>query len=147
MSQGNDHVEEKILPCLDGELSPAEAEAVRAHCRTCEACGQAYADMEALVGRLDADRDTAACTPLWPLISERLASRREPIFRLRFSLAAGAAALAGLFAGILLDTSPSPSPTWQQETWTEVGTLLTEQPNTTLDSIYLSAIENGENGS
>jgi anti-sigma factor RsiW len=67
-----DHVEEKIQTCIDGELAPAEAEAVRAHCRACERCGRVWAQIEAVHHALDAAGPIEESPSIWPLIAARL---------------------------------------------------------------------------
>ncbi len=150
------HVLDRIHACLDGELAPAEDEAVRTHCRLCADCGRAYTQSErvqaVLVDDARAAHDAAAAeASVWPSVHARLHERRP---RLGFLMIAtsSAAAVAGLVIGALLGPgtglfSHSAGQTqaatqWTQASWAEVGTLLADG-TTTLDNVYLSETDEG----
>lgn len=150
-----EHVEHRLQACIDGELDPREAAAVRAHCISCPRCGRALAELE-VVGRaldgyghaLDAARPAAASASLWPLIEARL--RREdrwrrttgrPRLRPAFALGAGLAIAAGLMLGLRLGHAPLPGVTASDAgvAFLETGSLLDGDGATTLDEVYLTA--------
>ena len=136
-----EHVEKKIQACIDCELEPAEAEAVRAHCVACERCGQVWAELETVGRALDEARPIVASTPLWPLVAARL--RGEPRLQLRPALALGAglAVVAGLALGLKVGHAPSQSASGNGAgiALLAVGSLLDDDAATTLDEVYLAA--------
>jgi len=130
---GTRHVEDRLQACLDGELAPDEAAAVRAHCESCPRCARVW---EAL-GVVSAPQPPRA---VWPLVQAHLSRRPSRFLRISFALGATAAAVGGLILGVLLGSAHLPDEErWQQETWAEVGSLLTDAAEPTLDEIYLAA--------
>ena len=132
------HIEEKIRAYLDGELPPAEADGIREHCRSCPRCGRALEESKALHRVLEADAALDPPQSLWPLVRARLERQDGSGLRLWFALSASGAALAGLLLGVILGSLEESRDSWQQETWTEVGSLLAGGAETTLDEAYLA---------
>jgi anti-sigma factor RsiW len=161
-----DHVENKIKACIDGELAPAEAEAVRAHCRACESCARAWAQIEA-VERVLAEADPIeASASIWPQVAARVrsegllgespevaGSRRiarriawRPRLQPAFALGAAIAVVAGLAVGLVLGpgrTEPDANAAADTINLAS-GSLLADEGATTLDEVYLAATYDGE---
>ncbi|MFH1143927.1 MAG: hypothetical protein V1774_05225 [Candidatus Eisenbacteria bacterium] len=97
----------------------------------------------ALWKTLDVEGDPRLPRDLWPLIEARVHhAARRGVLLLR--LGGAAAAVAGLLLGVFLGSPLTPrGDSWQQETWAELGSLLTEENEATLDNIYLSMAEEG----
>jgi hypothetical protein len=74
---------------------------------------------------------------LWPLVRRRLQARRARRRPLLMAVSTTMAAAGGIVLGILLGSGEGPaSGAWQQETWSEVGSLLADGGNLTLDEVY-----------
>ncbi len=79
--------------------------------------------------------------PLWPLIRDRLPRRvRRASWRVRVAFALGslAAAVAGLIGGVEFGANLGLTTQTPQSTWTEVGSVLADGSNSTLDNVYLA---------
>ncbi len=142
-----EHVLDRLQAYLDGELPRVDADAVHAHIRTCPGCARAWREHEAVWKSLSAELTPSPPPSLWPSIHARLAPAVSR--RMRTALAAGglAASLAGLVVGILLGSVRQvPQVTWQEETWTQVGSLLADESGTTLDDVYLAAAAERDGG-
>jgi len=63
---------ERLSAFVDGDLSPNETAAVRAHAATCEPCTSAIADLRALVVNANALREPEPPPTLWPSIEGAL---------------------------------------------------------------------------
>jgi anti-sigma factor RsiW len=150
------HVLDRIPACLDGELAPAEDEAVRTHCRLCRSCGSVFTQSERVqVALIDdaraAQAESAAEPSLWPAVRARLHTRR-PRFGFVMIATSSAAAVAGLVIGVLLGPGTGlfhrsggetqTSAQWTQASWVEIGSLLADG-TTTLDNVYLSETDDG----
>lgn len=108
------HETERLSAYLDGDLSPAEREELKAHLAGCTECAATLVDLERIVVGARSLEDRPPGRDLWPGIAQRLerssepavtplASRRRGAFR-RFSftlpeLAAAAVALMVLSGG------------------------------------------------
>jgi anti-sigma factor RsiW len=133
------HVRDKIQACLDGELTPAEAAAVRAHCESCDACGRIWHESEAVWRAVAEAPPPPLNRSLWPGVQTRLAPR-SPWPRLAFAGGAVAVALVGLlgglwFGGALGDGARSTA----MPSLLEEGVLLVEGAEPTFDLLYLAA--------
>ncbi len=163
-----DHVEKKIQACIDGELAPAEAEAVRTHCRSCASCGRAWSQIEAVHRALADASSVKEHESLWPLVAGRM--RREgrlrtdappartpgrarprpdgyrPLLQPAFALGAGIAVAAGLAVGLTLGPARTGSgaDSAASTDYLADGSLLVEGVATTLDEVYLGAAYDGE---
>ncbi len=143
------HVEERILACLEGRLPKEQAETVRAHCRDCPHCAEAWARTETAWAALAACPAPPAPAPAWPGVRARL---RLPERRTRgFAFGAAATAAIGLAIGLLLSagTATQAPPAGDAATAVELlaeGTLWWEGRETTLDVLYLAAGANGDDG-
>lgn len=137
-----DHVEHRIQACIDGELDPAEARAVRAHCAVCDRCGRVWAEIETVVRALDEGRPIAPAGSLWPLVAARLRGS-DARLRLRpaLALSAGLAVVAGLVIGLKVGHSPGQNASGNGAgiALLAVGSLLDDDAATTLDEVYLTA--------
>jgi anti-sigma factor RsiW len=143
---GTRHVDDRLQACLDGELAPDEAAAVRAHCESCPRCARAWRDLTEVWEALGVVSAPQPPRAVWPLVQARLSRRPSRFLRISFALGATAAAVGGLMLGVLLGSAHwSAEERWQQETWAEVGSLLADGAEPTLDEIYLAAgLEEGE---
>ena len=136
-----EHVEKRIQACIDGELDPAEAAAVRAHCAACEHCGRVWAEIETVGRALDEAPQLVPSASLWPLVAARLMG--EPRLRLRPALALGAglAVVAGLALGLRVGHAPGQRANGNGAEIARLatGSLLDDDAATTLDEVYLAA--------
>jgi len=141
------HVEDRLEAYVAGEMTPVEAERVRAHCQDCPRCRRALAEVQSVWRALGEDPSPELPRPLWPLLGQRLGKPRSPRARLVLALSASAAGVAGLLLGVLLGSQLIGAPgAWQQETWSEVGSLLADGEQSTLDQVYVSGFEEGGEG-
>ena len=109
---------DRLSEYLDGELAPADREALEMHLAGCDACASTLAELRAVVHRAHSLTDPAAPPALWGRIAAEigaaprretpvveLATRRQrPARRLSFSvpqLAAAAVALMAVSAGAM----------------------------------------------
>jgi anti-sigma factor RsiW len=148
------HVLDRIHACLDGELAPADDEAVRTHCRLCADCGHAFTQSECVRAALidDARAADAAGPSVWPAVRARLRERRRPRFGFVMIATSSVAAVAGLVIGMVLGPGTElfgrsagetqPAAQWTQANWVEIGSLLADG-TTTLDNVYLSETDEG----
>jgi anti-sigma factor RsiW len=139
------HVEDKLEAMLDGELTRAEASAVRAHCTGCKKCGAALGELEMIDGALEMEREPSPLRPMWPAVREALVHPSVPRFGFSFGLVTSAAAVAGVVLGVLLgslDELPE-HPLEAAETYS-VGSYLGDDSVPTLDEIYVASF--GEDG-
>ena len=137
---GTCHMEDRLQACRDGELAPEEAAAVRAHCESCPRCARAWRDLTEVWEALGVVSAPQPPRAVWPLVEARLSRRPSRFLRISFALGATAAAVGGLMLGVLLGSAHLPAEErWQQETWAEVGSLLADGAEPTLDEIYLAA--------
>lgn len=135
------HVLEKIRACLDGELSVAEAEAVRAHCRECPQCAQAWEELAAFADLLPGDVTEVPSSSLWPAVHARLHPRSSWFSGARFAVSASAAAAVGLLLGVLLGGVPGLERTEAAESsFTSLESVWTEDWEPTLADVYLAAL-------
>jgi anti-sigma factor RsiW len=139
------HVEDRFEALLSGELSAEEAGRVQAHCDACPECGRALAEAQRAWEALGEAEAPVQPPSLWPRLEARLAPRRSPRVRLTFALGASAAALAGLVLGVYLGSQfLGDSNTWQQETWSQVGSLIADGGQGSLDQVYVTGFEEEE---
>ncbi|MBM3320881.1 MAG: hypothetical protein FJY73_09425 [Candidatus Eisenbacteria bacterium] len=142
MERHETHVTEKIRACLDGELAPDESAWVRAHCARCETCHRAWTELENLYRILESDAGAEPLRPVWPGLREHIAEPRRGALRFPFAVGASAAAAAGLLLGFLLGSAEGWLVSRAENSWSEVGTLLTDS-ETSLDDLYLAGLANG----
>ncbi|RPJ42746.1 MAG: hypothetical protein EHM19_09960 [Candidatus Latescibacterota bacterium] len=143
------HVLGRLQAFADGELSPGEAERVRAHSAACPACARALAEIESVNAALNAYEETRLPPSIWPGLAERLERRRPFFWSVPFAVGASAAAAAGLLIGLWLGSAAGlggGQAALAGETlrgdWSEVGSLLSGA-GTTLDDLYLADASNG----
>ena len=147
------HVQDMIQAYIDGELPAGEAARVEDHCRSCDVCGRALREAEALWRLVD---DAAPARPersFWPEIVRR-GSRPEPAQgRLSgnwtFAGAALAATIAGVALGMWVGGRGDVGVEKDLRSLMEEGTVFVESTDTTtLDQIYLAmSYEDGGDGS
>jgi anti-sigma factor RsiW len=94
------HVRERIQACLDGELTPTEAEVVRKHCASCPECGRAWRETAALWDAVDRVPPPLLSRSLWPELQARRNARTPSWPRLGFATGALAVTAAGLWLGL-----------------------------------------------
>ena len=135
------HIEARLPALIEGRLAADDEARVRAHCRACAACARALEETQAVWNALGAFGAPVLERPLWPSVVARI-QRTASAHRLALRLAAAGAAVAGVVLGVLLGSPSQPQPSWQQETWTQVGSLLGEDEGS-LDNIYLSLADEG----
>ena len=135
------HVLERIRSCLDGELSDAEAEAVRSHCRTCPECARAWEELSALAELLPVDLTDRESRSLWPAVRARLVARPSWFTGARFAVSASAAAAAGLLLGVLLGGAPGSERTEEGGSgFAGLESVWAESWEPTLADVYLAAL-------
>jgi len=108
---------ERLSEFVDGELPPAEAEAVRAHAAGCADCTAALAELRALVTNMHALDVPEPPPTLWPAIEGALHGR-ERFGWLKISLwrPLGIGALAGAVAVVLVTVAlPAGRARWNRE--------------------------------
>lgn len=71
----SDHATERLSAYLDGDLDPAEREAVHRHLAGCPECAAVLGELERVVASARALEDRGPATDLWPSIAGRLATR------------------------------------------------------------------------
>jgi len=75
-----ENISESMGRWLDGELSPAESESIRAHVAQCADCGEAQRKLEklqlALEGALMAESKSIEFEPFWRAVQLRIAEKR-----------------------------------------------------------------------
>lgn len=133
--------ESTLQACAEGRLERTLEAEVRNHCAACPDCRQVLRDYERLEALLtDVPAVPAGPAPaVWPAVRARLHPQPSPWARLALSLGSAAAVAAGLLIGFLLvpwqdDTPPA---AWEQNTWTEMGSLLADPSSYgNLDTIY-----------
>lgn len=140
-----EHVEHRLQPLLDGELSRDESRRVLDHCAACPSCERVRAEIEDMGRVLESSGEAEPVRPVWPQIRHRLGRRRAPAPRYSFALGAAAAALVGLLIGGAIHPPTEVSAvTWQQESWAEVGTLVTDGTGTSLADLYFAVTTDEE---
>jgi len=144
--RAGEHVERRLQSLLDGALSREESKRVLDHCASCPSCEKARAELEDMGRALEASGEMEPVRPVWPEIRRRLGRRRAPAPRYSFALGAAAAALVGVMIGAAIHPATEVSAvTWQQESWAEVGTLVTDGTGTSLADLYF-AVTDDEGG-
>lgn len=102
------HPDERTMQAFaDGELLPADAERVRAHCERCDACAAKRDGLRELAALLRADATERPLRPVWPHVQARLPRRVR--FDRSFVFGTGLAVTAGLLLGIALGATSSGS--------------------------------------
>jgi len=138
------HIDDRLEAFVAGEVTAEEAGRIRAHCTDCPRCRRALAETRAVWDALGNDASPELPRPLWPLLRARLEKPISPRARLALTVSASAAAVAGLILGIYLGSQFMGAPSaWQQETWTQVGSLLADGGQGTLDQVYVSGFDEG----
>jgi hypothetical protein len=89
---------DKLSEYLDGELSPADAAAVDAHLRECQACSAVLNDLKRVVARARSLDARPPQEDLWPGIAARTERIAQPGRRVSFTLPQLAAAAVLLMA-------------------------------------------------
>ena len=111
-------VNKRLNAYLDGELSPATADSVREHLRTCSRCAEAREELKRVNGLLAAFEAAEARPGLAQRIRAVAEARPAAVIRLdlaraeRFGLvleraAAAAALLAGVMLGVIMGNAAS----------------------------------------
>jgi anti-sigma factor RsiW len=140
-SHDSGHVLEKIRPCLDGELSLAEADAVRSHCRTCPECAHAWEEVAALADLLPAAAGEQRERSLWPAVRARLRGRPSWFTGPRFAASASVAAAAGVLLGVLLGGMAGTERSAETgSTLPRLGSVWSDNWEPTLADVYLAAL-------
>ncbi|MCD4829456.1 MAG: zf-HC2 domain-containing protein [Candidatus Cloacimonetes bacterium] len=96
-----ERIEQRLGAFLDGELSPAEAQEVRAHLMACTSCQQALRELKSL----DAFMSDYEDEPLPPTLERKLAAiGHKPMRRLRWvrDLSLAASVAAAFYLGIFV---------------------------------------------
>jgi len=142
---GEGHVEDSLAAFLDGEMTPEEAERVRAHVGECPRCARALEEMRAVVAALREESASSAepVRPMWPAVQAGISSRQR--FGLSFGIAASLAAAAGVVIGIALGSAVgggSVGGAVVESEYTE--TIVPGDYAMTLDEIYVSVVEEGQ---
>jgi len=148
------HAIDRLQAWLDGEVPPAEAERLLAHCAGCAACGRALAEAERLLGALDRDaaalnEERAGQPSLWPAVRARTTASAHRRLGPWMALTASTAAAAGLLIGVLLGPregawgSVGQASAEFSDDWSDVGSLVADGSISTLDRIYLEEAEEG----
>ena len=133
------HIEQRLEAFVSGEATAEEAARIRAHCDECPDCRRALTEAQAVWGVLGEAAPPALPASLWPVVEARIERQRSPRARLTWALGASAAAAAGLILGIVLGSQFLGAPgAWEQETWTQVGSLIADGGESTLDEVYVS---------
>ena len=71
----SDHATERLSAYLDGDLEPAEREAVERHLAACPECASMLGELARVVAAARDLEDRGPVTDLWPAIAGRLATR------------------------------------------------------------------------
>ena len=101
MKASNDPWTERLSEYVDGELAPAEAQALASHLEACERCRALAADLERIRAEARALRDREPERDLWPAIAAELesSSAREGSSNWRTWFLVAAAALVAFVLG------------------------------------------------
>lgn len=95
------HVRDRIQAYCDGELAPAQREAVETHLRECPACRRELASTRRLWAEVEAAGRPEAAGRVWPGVAARLARRERPApWTWTQRGLAAAAVVAGLAIGL-----------------------------------------------
>jgi anti-sigma factor RsiW len=94
------HVDDRVVAYLDGELSDTEAAAVATHAEACERCARSLREARAVMHVLESDESAQPLESMWPAVESRL-RRRMPAFDLPFATATAAALTVGVMLGVL----------------------------------------------
>ncbi len=134
------HVTHQIQAYLDGELTPALADALRAHVRDCAACRRELEAARALWGLVDQAPTPAPHGSIWPGLDARLARRRgqRPWTWPQRGLATAALA-AGVVLGLQFDMAQS-----VVETETDVAVSSIDYLEESLPSLDLMWLQMGD---
>lgn len=146
MSDRNDpHVADRIVPCLDGELSPREETEVREHVKSCAACAAVWKESEEAAALLEADAPGESAPPIWPAVRAKLREKRSGritvAFRVGASLAAAAGILLGLYIGSIRFDDAYRNATADSSAWTEFDSVLGTESDSPLDGLFLSVAD------
>jgi anti-sigma factor RsiW len=128
MTESGSHPGEKeILAYVDGELSPAAAEAVSDHLAACEDCRRIRDGFGSIAGALRPRPDTEPARPVWPGVERGLCEARRPVFRPAFAAAAAAAMVVGMLFGLLAGSTADREPAaGTGAIWSGLGSSLSE---------------------
>ncbi len=162
MPDSNGHVVMRLRAFLDGEMSPAEASSVRAHCAGCSDCARTLEGFRAVGTALrEGDPAAFARSSWWPAIDARLRRRRDPRWRTdprwgadprgradsrghaasrrRAAYAAGISALAaaGLFLGLQLGAMSGAATSDGATAWSSASPSLQGESAGNLTDLYL----------
>lgn len=130
------HVLDGIDALLDGELTAAEADGVRAHCATCARCAAALEEATRLRAVLRADDAEPPLRPMWPQIEERIHGGARADWRML--LGSGLAAAAGIALAFLLGTmGPTTPQATTDDAWASLGATVAGGPASAMSDIYL----------
>ena len=115
MTHESEHIDSRRLRLyVEGELSPAESEAVGRHLHDCAHCRVETAELRDVLESLKIEASAAPLRPVWPYVEERL---RQGEAR-RLSLVSALAAAAGLVIALLIGARADPS---DSGTWSALG--------------------------
>ncbi len=133
------HVEHRLQALHDGELTAAEAQAVRRHCEDCDACGRALRESEQVLEILSAVDAPPLKGSVWSEVRLRVAERERRPGRLSLAGSGLAATAAGLALGLWFGDAPPEEPAapslldqsavWVQDsgaTWDQIFLALTD---------------------
>jgi anti-sigma factor RsiW len=134
------HVLDRIQACLDGELEPIAAAAVREHCDRCPACGRVWRELEAVWAVIASAPEPSPSRPVWPAVRARLTAPVSRWWRLSYVGGAVAATAAGLLLGLWFGhPATAQDSRGPQVDLLAISALLEDGGERTLDGLYLAA--------
>ena len=135
----------KIPALIYGELPDDEANEIREHCRTCPACRSEIREFSAVQGMLESQPVSEPIRPVWLQLLDQLEPSTRPWSRPVFAFGTGLAAAAGMLIGVLVGSMTSQVEEDQYlDTWSTVGSSITQDPQYGLPNVYLAPTEEKE---
>jgi len=137
---------QRTIPALIyGELPEDEASQIREHCQTCPACRSEIREFSAVQDMLESRPVFEPIRPVWPQLLDQLALSTRPWSRPVFAFETGLAAAVGILIGVLVGSMTSQVEEDQYlDTWSAVGSSITQDPRYGLPNVYLASAEEKE---
>jgi ferric-dicitrate binding protein FerR (iron transport regulator) len=138
------HMTDELQKLLAGALSPEREAEVRAHCRSCEACGQALRESQLTWDLLETDTAPDPERPVWFALRQRRMERPHRMLRLGYAAASVATALVGVILGMQIGgITVAGADDLQTPEYIAEGTLFADE--TTFEALFsYEEVENGE---